>query len=147
MAVLNIDFSASSTDLIPEGQYSVVIDKVEARAAGPNSTTGAPNLNWQLTITEGDYKNRKLFLNTNLAPQSVWNLRGILEGLGVYEEGMPFVTDDASNILVQPRLAGLPATATVVHQEWPQNSGKMKASVTALRKPAGASANGNVQFR
>src|SRR6266576_2088487 len=124
MSILDIDFSAANDNLVPEGDYSVVIEKVEARPAGPNSTTGAPNLNWTCVITEGDYKNRKLWLTTNVGQNAVWKLKDTLTDLGVYEEGMQFETDDASNIIIRPQLAGKAAIATVKHREY---QGKVRA--------------------
>jgi hypothetical protein len=141
---LNLDFSSvEGGDLIPEGTYNVVIDKVEARPSS-NPNNNSPNLNWQCTIADGEHKNRKVFMTTGTGQNALWKLKDTLEALGISTEGLSVVTDDSSNLIIQPRLSGLPATAIIKHREW---QGKMRAGIESLQGKNGASPNGGPQFR
>jgi hypothetical protein len=77
---VKINFSGVETrSKIPDGQY-------HARVAEGSTEEGnqAPYIKWTFEIVEdGKFKGRKLWTNTSLAPQALWNLRNMLECLGV----------------------------------------------------------------
>jgi hypothetical protein len=62
---------------IPADDYAVKVDEV-TEEEGQNH----PYLKWVFVITDGDFEGRKLYLNTSLSPNALWNLRGLLESLG-----------------------------------------------------------------
>lgn len=64
--------------LVAEGEYSVEVANVEERE-GQN----APYLAWEFKVVGGKFDGAKLYHNTSLAPQALWNLRGLLEAVGV----------------------------------------------------------------
>lgn len=64
---------------IPDGQYHVKVDETSVEEGDK-----APYIKWVFEIVEdGKFQGRKLFYNTSLAPQALWNLRNLLETLGV----------------------------------------------------------------
>jgi hypothetical protein len=64
--------------LLPEGEYPA-----EVTDCSQEDGANAPYLKWEFTITAGEFKGRKAWTNTSLAPQALWNLRGLLEAMGV----------------------------------------------------------------
>jgi hypothetical protein len=64
--------------LLPEGEYPT-----EVTDCTQEDGSNAPYLKWEFTITAGQFKGRKAWTNTSLAPQALWNLRGLLEAMGV----------------------------------------------------------------
>jgi len=86
---VNLDEVESGFEPLPAGNYPVRISKVEQRHGKE-----APYLAWEFTITEGEYQGRKLFTNTSLAPQSLWNLKRLLVAAGFEWEDDGFDTED-----------------------------------------------------
>lgn len=67
--------------LIDEGNYEVKTIEVE-QSIGDKS--GEPYLKWQFEIiSSGEFKGKSLYYNTSLQQKSLWNLRGVLEVLGI----------------------------------------------------------------
>lgn len=80
---VKVNFDGVETiSVVPEGEYitSVVGVKLE------ESKEGNDYLAWQLAITGGKHKGKKLFHNTSLAEQSLWATKRFLENLGVSVE-------------------------------------------------------------
>lgn len=76
---LKVNFSGvEARTAIPDGQY-------HARVAEADLEEGAkgPYIKWVFEIMEDKYKGRKVFTNTSLTDQALWNLRNLLETLGV----------------------------------------------------------------
>lgn len=63
---------------VPEGEYCVEVEELTLEE-GQNGDY----LKWVLPITGGEHEGSKLFYNTSLTPQSLWNLRGVMEALGI----------------------------------------------------------------
>lgn len=63
---------------LPEGEYLVKVHEV-TEERGP----AAPYFKWKLMVAEGPKKGGILYFNTSLAVQALWNLRSLLEALGV----------------------------------------------------------------
>lgn len=62
---INMDeVHAQSFELIPKGTYDVVIEKLEYSLS---KSSGAPMWSVQLTITDGDFANRKLFTHLSFS--------------------------------------------------------------------------------
>lgn len=64
---------------VPDGDYQAVIDSVEIK----ESQAGNLILAWQLSIIDGDYIGRKLFLNNNLEGQYAWIAKQNLSFVGL----------------------------------------------------------------
>lgn len=113
---VKVDFSdTEASGIIEEGDYLIEVDEVEQK----DSSTGNPMLVFTFKITEGDFKGKKLFHNCSLQPQALFNLRGLLEALGmeVPQGVMEFDTAD---------LIGETCGASVVHELY---DGKTKARI------------------
>lgn len=81
---ISVDFTgveAGGGSNVPEGQYEVKVVEVEQKTS---DNSGNDYLAWEFqVISPAKYKGKKLYHNTSLTPQSLWNLRGLLEQLGV----------------------------------------------------------------
>lgn len=64
--------------LVAEGEYTVKVASIEQRE-GQND----PYFAWEFVIDGGKFDGAKLYHNTSLSPKSLWNLRGVLEALGI----------------------------------------------------------------
>lgn len=114
MSQIQINFAEvedNAFEAIPEANYPVVIDHVEMR---DSKSSDNPYLNWEMTVSEGEYANRKLWMMTSLSEKALWRLKAVLSNLGVLEDGeMRFEVDDDTKYLTSPDIAGMPAIAVV----------------------------------
>lgn len=77
--LVTVDFTDVETrELIPDGDYHVKVEKCEQEEGDKG-----PYLNWVLKIPSGEYKGKQLYYITSLTKQSLWNLRAVLEALGI----------------------------------------------------------------
>lgn len=100
--------------LCPEGEHLVRVANVEQRE-GQN----APYFAWEFEVVSGKAKGAKLWNNTSLAPQALWNLRGTLEAIGVE------IPDDDMDIELS-ELVDKECTVLVGHEDY---EGKPQARV------------------
>jgi hypothetical protein len=70
------DVKGQSFDPIPEGRYTVVVDKAEITTT---KESGNPMIKATLKIVEGDFKNRLAWDNFVLTEKSLWKLKTFLE--------------------------------------------------------------------
>ena len=80
--VVSVDFTGvEGRILLPEDEYQVIVEEVKKEV----SDGGNDYLAWKFkTITDDDTLNDKpLYYNTSLQPQALWNLRNLLETLGI----------------------------------------------------------------
>lgn len=79
--ILDIDFSQSSSGFTPieDGVYRAKISSIERKM----SKTNSPYLNTEFTITEGKFKNRKVFTNFSLKSLALWKLQSLLMVIGM----------------------------------------------------------------
>lgn len=63
---------------IAEGEYTVKVAEVTLEEG-----QSAEYLKWKFEIQGGKFDGKPLFTNTSLSPQALWNLRGLLEAMGV----------------------------------------------------------------
>lgn len=131
MPYYKVNFSdVESFEPVPEDEYGIEIDKVEVRQ---NKAGDGLYLNWELTIVDGDYENRKLWLITSLKDTALFRLKAIFEGLGVidqdedieleYDDDIEPTTKEGPRLL-EPDLEGLEAIAVVNNEMYegrPQN--------------------------
>lgn len=99
----------------PEGSYHLSVASVEAKE-GDEDTYFA----WKFNIESGKYKGKVLYTNTSLAPQSLWNLRGLLEAMEVE------IPDEAFDLDLD-EIVGGECMGSVDHEEY---RGKPKARLT-----------------
>jgi hypothetical protein len=100
---MKVDFSnVGDFEVIPAGHYLVTITDGELRTAGETAKhPGSEMILWTLTIMQGQYEGRKLFVNTTLLPHALFSLKNLLKSTGRWEEGdlsgdeFEFEIDDA----------------------------------------------------
>lgn len=77
--ILSVDFTGVETkELIPDGDYAVIVKEVTEESGDKGKY-----LNWVMEINTGEFKGKRLYYITSLTKQSLWNLRAVLEALGI----------------------------------------------------------------
>lgn len=141
---LNIDFSqAQEFAMVAPGAYPVLVEDVEI-AQSPN--TGNYYLKFVMIITEGEFENSKLWMNSPLSPKGLGITKGNLKALGVSEEALNGSLDIPELI---PQLINQRCTATVEHREY---EGEQRVNVKKLiksdeTKPIGATGPAGARSR
>ena len=78
--VVNLNMKDVSVGgVIPEGEYIVTVDEVSIE----ESQQGNQYLKWVFKVLDGKQKGSKIYHNTSLLPQSLFNLKNLLIALGV----------------------------------------------------------------
>src|SRR5689334_16274549 len=78
---IKVDFSkVESFQPVPAGAYLVTITGVEEKTG---KESGLPYINWELTVADGEFSGRKLWLMTSLAPKALFGLQNLLKALEV----------------------------------------------------------------
>lgn len=101
---------------IPEGEYIVTVDEVSVE----ESQQGNQYLKWVFKVIDGPQKNSKIYHNTSLLPQSLFNLKNLLIALGVP------VPDKAFQLNLD-ECEGCNCGVTVTHETY---DGKKRSRVT-----------------
>ncbi|MDE2101521.1 MAG: DUF669 domain-containing protein [Patescibacteria group bacterium] len=118
--VVTVDLSNTETrKRVKPGDYKVAVESVESGVA---KSSGKPKMSWTFKIVDGPSKGSKLFYNTSLQPQTLWNLRSVLEALG-------FTIPDTPLKLNLDKLKGLEAMVTVDEEEF---NGKKRARIVDI---------------
>lgn len=73
---IHVDFTGVSSgfEKIEPGTYLARVGKIEQRMSQANK----PYLNWEFTITGGQYDGRKAWYMTSLSPNALWKLKDVL---------------------------------------------------------------------
>ncbi len=78
--IVKVDFTGvEAGGRVPEGDYIVKVKEVTVE----ESQSGNPYLKWVLEVADGRHSGKKLYHNTSLQPQALFNLRATLEALGM----------------------------------------------------------------
>ena len=103
--------------------YGVEVDKVEVRE---NKDGDAYYLNWELTVIDGDYENRKLWMISSLKDTALRRLKKTFQEMGVLDtddEEIELEWDDdmeptpkAGPLLLYPDFEGMEASAFVKNE-------------------------------
>src|SRR6476469_5174476 len=117
---------------VPEGNYEVVVERVEVR---DSKSSDHDYLNWELKILDEEYEDQRLWMITSLSPKAMFRLKDVFLALGVIEgdeEDFNIDWDDDVEIgqkegplLTEPEVEGLNAIA-VVHNEVYDNRDRNK---------------------
>lgn len=135
-------------DAIPEGRYPIVVEKVEVRES---KSSDNHYLNWEMTVTDGEFEGRKLWMITSLSPKALFRLKDVFDALGVLEDDMDLQYDDdvqitpqSGPILLTPDVNGLPATAivTIEYDYDPKGRNKVDQVVPLEDDGGGGGSNG-----
>lgn len=115
--VVNLNMKDVSVGgVIPEGEYIVTVDEVSVE----ESQQGNQYLKWVFKVIDGPQKNSKIYYNTSLLPQSLFNLKNLLIALGVP------VPDKAFQLNLD-ECEGCNCGVTVTHETY---DGKKRSRVT-----------------
>lgn len=115
--VVNLNMKDVSVGgVIPEGEYIVTVDEVSVE----ESPQGNQYLKWVFKVIDGPQKNSKIYHNTSLLPQSLFNLKNLLIALGVP------VPDKAFQLNLD-ECEGCNCGVTVTHETY---DGKKRSRVT-----------------
>lgn len=76
---------------VPPGRYQVKIADVELRDTKDKKSQ---YLSFELEITDGEHKGRKLFTNCSLKERALWNLKRLIEAANIPYEDNSFNTED-----------------------------------------------------
>lgn len=119
MPKVGVDLSSiEQFEALPPGKYECIIESVTYIAESKASKQ--PNLKWQLAVAEGEFENRKLFMNTSLVPKALWKLQQVFEGLGLpHDTKVDIDYDEDTNELIEPNLIGLACLCDVGVQQIP----------------------------
>lgn len=127
MPSIRVNFSdVNNFDPLPAGVYPVVVTGVEVREPRSANKDGEtyPYLNWELTIEEGEYEDRKLWTITSLNPKAMWKLQEALVAFGEDKEELGEDFD-----LYPENYIGAKCNAAVIQEAY---NGKMKNTVEDL---------------
>lgn len=115
--VVNLNMKDVSVGgVIPEGEYIVTVDEVSVE----ESQQGNQYLKWVFKVIDGPQKNSKIYHNTSLLPQSLFNLKNLLIALGVP------VPDKAFQLNLD-ECEGCNCGVTVTHETY---DGKKRSRIT-----------------
>lgn len=114
---ITVDLSGvESISKLPEGTYGVTL----IEASQEESTSGNPYIKMTFEINSGEYEGRKLYHNCSLLPQALFNLKSVLEALGMSIPKKAFE-------LSLPDLIGLTCLVEVANEKY---EGKIKSVIT-----------------
>lgn len=116
---ISVDFTGvESRVLLPEGDYQLEVSELTQE----ESESGNPYLKWVFLTVDEDPKlnSKKVYHNTSLLPQALWNLRNLLETLGIE-------VPDAAIEIDPEELIGLSFMGTLVHEDY---NGKAQVRLT-----------------
>lgn len=125
MPVLKFNFDDIPDSVVAEGEVEVTITKIELKTS---QSSGNPYLNWEFTISEGDFENSKIWMITSLTEKALFRLKQICESLG-YEHEIEFEVDEDTNQVIYPNLVGTAVTLDVYHEEY---QGRKQARVKEI---------------
>lgn len=115
--VLNLNMKDVSVGgVIPEGEYAVTVDEVSVE----ESQQGNQYLKWVFKVLDGKQKGSKIYHNTSLLPQSLFNLKNLLIALGIP------VPDKAFQLNLD-ECEGCNCGVTIAHETY---DGKKRSRVT-----------------
>ena len=120
---VKVDLSGveSSQKAIPEGEYVVSVND----ASIESSSKGNDYIKFEFEVIEGSHKGAKLYHNCSLLPQSLFNLKNVLEALGFDIPTKAFDLDLSD-------LLGLECEVEVGHETY---EGKKKARILEFINP------------
>lgn len=112
MTRVTVDFSdVQEFEPLGKGEFPVLVEKVEYREA--QTEDKYDYLNWELTVSDGEFQGRKLWFITSLSPKALFRMKDIFENLGLPSDVVEIDYDEDTNLVTEPELSGIPAVAVV----------------------------------
>lgn len=116
--VVSVDMNGvNSRQLVAEGDHEAMVDEITIE-----SSDNGEYLKWVFKVVGGENDGAKLYHNTSLQKQALWNLKNVLTALGVPVPNSVMKLNLAD---VEGRRCGV----TVTHATW---QGKKQAKITDL---------------
>jgi len=82
-------------EALPKGTYHCAITDATIEESGPQAKhPGANYIKFEFTVQNGEYENRKLWVNASLLPQALFTLKGILAATGRDANSEVFDTEE-----------------------------------------------------
>ena len=78
-------------EAVPEGIYSIRVDKVESKNS---KSSGKPMIAIETSVTDGEFMGRMLFINLSLDEKALWKVKDFYTACGVGWADDGFETDD-----------------------------------------------------
>lgn len=125
MPQFKINFDEIPDNVVPEGDVDATITAIELRTSKANK----PYLNWEFTVSDGDYQNSKIWMITSLAENALFRLKQIAEQLG-FEGQFDLEIDEETNKVVYPDLEGTAVTLEIYHEEY---EGRKTARIAKIK--------------
>lgn len=124
MAGARINFAEveGGFDVLPEGQYECVIERVEVRESNSSDYN---YLNFELKVTNEDYEDRRLWFIRSFSPKALPMMKDTFVALGVIEEDEEVdfewdedvdITPKEGPVLTNPDLEGIECVARVSNE-------------------------------
>jgi hypothetical protein len=121
---INVNLAdVDSFEPLPEGEYDVEIDKAEVRM---NKAGDGLYINWEMSVLDGDYENRKLWMITSLKETALFRLKQVFEDLDLIDADDDEVeieydddvdpTSSGGPLLLYPEVEGLEGVARVKNE-------------------------------
>lgn len=152
MGGLSVNFAEieGSFEPLPEGEYECVVERVEVRES---KSSDHNYLNWELSVLDEDYEDRKLWMITSLSPKALFRLKDVFVAVGVIDGDEELeiewaddvdVTPGEGPLVINPELEGLPCVAVVTNEVY---DGRERNRVNELLGPEGGSAGASSRTR
>lgn len=126
-----------SFEPLPVGRYPA---KVSALDYNPESArSGEPTVAWEFTVSEGEYANRKAFLNTSLQKQALWSTMRILIALGYSEAEVKAKQWDFEDPETVDEIVGRDCIVSIGHRRF---EGEKRQQVRRVLTAAGGDVGG-----
>jgi len=87
---VNLDEVESGFEVYPDGKYVVEIQE----SSKIKKSESGPYIFWIAKIVEGEYEDKMISWNTSLLPQTLWNLKAMLEAVDVAWDEEGFEMED-----------------------------------------------------
>lgn len=131
MSPITVNFSdVEDFELLPAGVYpATVTDVTESENPGPSGYT---YLNWEFTILEGEFEDRKQWTITSLSPKAAFRLKEVLVAFGVTSDEIATMEEFEPTDYI-----GTHVNLSVVQENY---EGTLRNSVKSLHAIEGASA-------
>lgn len=115
---VKLDEVESGFTVVPDARYLIEIQ--ESSKIRKSSDTGGLYIGWIGVIQEGEFADKRLYWMTSLVDAALWNVKSLLEVIGVEWDEDGFELDDTY---------GATLYVDVISQEWPKGSGEFRNRV------------------
>lgn len=137
MGRVTVDFSdVQEFEALPKGEYQGVIEK--GTWVEPQQDDKYPYVNVELNVTDGEYKDRKVWVIWSLSPKALFRMKADMENLGIISEDaeLDIDVDEDTELVVSPEISGLPCV--IVCDKPRTYEGREQTNAVALLSADGA---------